>query len=160
VHGLGDGLWAWYNTDFATVNGLLRSAAGGSAETVSRERAMAYRQVLCLLLAQRRPAFYLGEGYGALQTLANSYLRLMATQGVIAPAWRDATLGLHAALHPPPVVADTRPFMTQKTTSVIRTRLAHDLGVANLYDLDHLDLTVSSTICRAGSSSVCPQRRS
>src|SRR5262249_6141578 len=83
VHGLGDGLWAWYDADFATVNRLLRADVVTAPQTMSAEHAMAYRQVLCLFLAQRRPAFYLGDGYAALQTLADSYLRLMATQGVI-----------------------------------------------------------------------------
>jgi membrane peptidoglycan carboxypeptidase len=146
VHGLGDGLWAWYDADFATVNGLLRTDAGTAPETVSPERAMAYRQALCLLLAQRRPTFYLGDGYVALQTLVDSYLRLMATQDVIPLAWRDAARRVQVALRPHPLVADIRPFASQKTTSVIRARLAHDLGVASLYDLDHLDLTVVSTI--------------
>ena len=146
VHGLGDGLWAWYDADFATVNRLLRADPVTASQTVSAERTMAYRQVLCLLLAQRRPAFYLGDGYAALQKLADSYLRLMATQGVIPPAWRDAALRVQTALHQPSLGADTRPFASQKTTSVIRARLAHDLGMANLYDLDHLDLTVVSTI--------------
>jgi len=146
VHGLGDGLWAWYDADFATVNRLLRADTVAAPQTVSPEHAMAYRQVLCLLLAQRRPVLYLGDGYATLQTLADSYLRLMATQGVIPLAWRDAALRVQVALRQPPVLADTRPFASQKTTSVMRARLAHDLGVASLYDLDHLDLTVVSTI--------------
>jgi membrane peptidoglycan carboxypeptidase len=146
VHGLGDGLWAWYDADFATVNRLLRTDPRAVPETVSPAHALAYRQVLCLLLAQRRPAFYLGDGYAALQTLADSYLRLMATEGVVPLAWRDAALRVPAALRPHPVVVDTRPFASQKTSSVTRARLARDLGVTNLYDLDHLDLTVVSTI--------------
>lgn len=145
VHGLGDGLWMWYSADFATMNRLLRDPMT-APQTVSAEHAMAYRQILCLLLAQRRPAFYLGDGYAKLQTLADSYLRLMATQGVIPLAWRDATLHAQVPLRPPPVVADSRPFASQKTASVIRARLAHDLGVASLYELDHLDLSVVSTI--------------
>src|SRR5262249_42718692 len=95
---------------------------------------------------QRRPAFYLGDGYAALQTLADSYLRLMATQGVIPLTWRDAVLRVRVTLHQRTPGADPKPFASQKTISVIRARLAHDLGVANLYDLDHLDLTVVSTI--------------
>jgi membrane peptidoglycan carboxypeptidase len=146
VHGLGDGLWAWYDADFATVNRLLRADVVTAPQTVSAEHAMAYRQVLCLLLAQRRPAFYLGDGYAALQTLADSYLRLMATQGVIPLAWRDAALRVQVTMHQRTPGADPKPFASQKTISVIRARLAHDLGVANLYDLDHLDLTVVSTI--------------
>jgi membrane peptidoglycan carboxypeptidase len=83
VHSLGDGLWAWYGAEFATMNRLLRAATRAETGPVSLEQATVYRQVLSLLIAQRRPAWYLGEGYEALQTLTNSYLRLLAAQGVI-----------------------------------------------------------------------------
>ena len=154
VHSLGDGLWAWYNADFATVNSSLRADTLASTDSVSAEQAAAYRQVLCLLIAQRRPAWYLGEGYPALQTLADSYLRLLAAQGIIPVALRDAALQAQIALHPSGPSAQPGTFASHKTASTIRARLAHDLGVTSLYDLDRLDVTVTSTLHMAAQQAV------
>ena len=154
VHSLGDGLWAWYSADFAMVNSYLRADTLATTDSVSAEQAAAYRQVLCLLIAQRRPAWYLGEGYAALQTLVDSYLRLLAAQGVIPDALRDAALQVQISLHPSGLSAQTGSFASHKTASTIRARLAHELGVANLYDLDRLDVTVTSTLNMAAQQAV------
>jgi len=154
VHGLGDGLQAWYGVDFATVNRLLRAEALSAPVTLSAAQTTAYRQVLCLLLTQRRPAYYLGDGYAALQTLADSYVRLMTSQGVIPIDWRDAVLRARTPLRADALVRDPGPLVHQKTASTLRTRLAQELGVERLYDLDHLDLTVASTIDQATQHAV------
>lgn len=146
VHSLGDGLWAWYGTDFATVNRLLGTDGLATADSVTPAQAAVYRQVLCLLIAQRRPAWYLGEGYTALQKLVDSYLRLLTEQGVISAALRDAALQAQSPLQPATTPTETGAFARHKTESTMRARLAHDLGVASLYDLDRLDLTVTSTM--------------
>ena len=136
------------------MNRLLQADTLAATDTVSPAQATAYRQVLCLLIAQRRPAWYLGEGYAELQTLADSYLRLMTAQGVIPPALRDATLQVRSPLHPYSTPAETSAFARHKTESTMRARLAHDLGVASLYDLDRLDVTVTSTIDMATQQAV------
>ena len=146
VHGLGDGLWAWYSADFATVNRLLDQRTLSSDSAPSQEQAAAYRQVLSILLAQRRPAYYLEEGHGDLQKLAESYLRLMTAEGVIPATLRDAALQVQVVQQPYAPTKEATPFASHKTQSSMRARLAHDLGVTNLYDLDRLDLTVSSTL--------------
>ena len=46
------------------------------------------------------------------------------------------------------------PFASHKTASTIRARLAHELGVTNLYDLDRLDVTVTSTLNMAAQQAV------
>src|SRR5215510_7856331 len=152
VHSLGDGLWAWYGAEFALMNRLL--GADTLTDPVSAEQATAYRQVLCLLIAQRRPAWYLGEGYAALQTLADGYLRLMATQGVIPDALRDAALDVQISLRASGLPTETNTFARHKTTSTIRARLAQDLGVASLYDLDRLDMTATSTLDTATQQAI------
>jgi membrane peptidoglycan carboxypeptidase len=146
VHSLGDGLWAWYGAEFATMNRLLQADTLTATDPVSAEQATAYRQVLSLLIAQRRPAWYLGEGHAALQTLANGYLRLMAAQGVIPAALRDTALDVQISLRVSPPPAATGTFASHKTASTIRARLAQDLGVTSLYDLDRLDATITSTL--------------
>ena len=125
---------------------MLSPDALKSHEQVTPQQAQAYRQVLSILLSQRRPTYLLGRGYDALQNLANSYLRLMAEQGVISSALRDAALQA-STVRPSKSVAEPAKFMTEKKTqNVLRTRLAKALGVKSNYELDRLDLTVKTTL--------------
>ncbi|MGR8978946.1 MAG: transglycosylase domain-containing protein [Gammaproteobacteria bacterium] len=161
VHGLGDGLAAWFGADFAKVNKLLSPESLNNAERITEEQAVAYRQVLSLLLSQRRPTYFLGNGYKALQSLTNSYLRLLAEQNVISKSLKDATLNAEAV----------RPLMTEpdsppaafaadkKTQAVLRTRLAKMLNVKTIYDLDRLDLTVKTTLDLATQQEVAAKLR-
>ncbi|WP_265583940.1 transglycosylase domain-containing protein [Chitinimonas koreensis] len=139
VNGLGDGLWAWYGRDFAEVNRLL---AGRGHEPA---RALAFKQALSLIISQRRPSYYLGNAASRLESLTDSYLRILAAQGVIAPALRDAALAqrlVPGRLPPPPPAA----FVEHKAANAIRIDLAGRLGIDKLYELDRLDLTAHSTL--------------
>ncbi len=145
VNGMGDGLWAWYGRDFGQVNALLRSGADSTAP--SREFARAYKQALSLVIAQRRPSYYLGDSESDLEPLTNSHLRLLASQGVISGALRDAALAVkladgNAARAPAPAVS----FVTRKASTAIRSQLASLLGSSSFYSLDRLDLRVDSTL--------------
>ncbi|MDD5216318.1 MAG: transglycosylase domain-containing protein, partial [Methylococcales bacterium] len=145
VHGLGDGLVSWFGADFKEVNHLLAAQRLKDVETINPEQAKAYRQVLSIFLSQRRPTYLLGSGFEALQNLTDSYLRLLANQGVISPALRDAALDVK--LERAPKSSSHYVFVTeQKTQNVLRARLAQMLGIKTNYDLDRLDLTVKSTI--------------
>ncbi|MDD5580848.1 MAG: transglycosylase domain-containing protein [Methylobacter sp.] len=146
VHGLGDGLSAWFGADFNEVNKLLNPNLINSSERITPRQAQAYRQVLSILLSQRRPSYLLGAGYNVLQNLTNSYLRVLAEQGIISASLRDAAL--QASISRPVRLEQTIPrFMTEKKTqTVLRTRLAKTLGVKSIYDLDRLDLTVKTTL--------------
>ena len=145
IHGLGDGLSAWFGADFAKVNDLLAEDKLKSA-TVSPEQALAYRQVLSVLLSQRRPSYLLGKGYDALQRLTDSYLRIMAEQKVITPALRDAALQA-SSVRPAKVDAVPNKFATErKTQNILRTRLSKMLGVKSNYELDRLDLSVKTSL--------------
>ncbi len=141
VLGLGDGLWAWYGTGFGEANRLLTEA---SASTEAG-RARAYRQVLSLLLAARRPYGYLTEDRQALEDFTASYLRILSRAGVIDARLRDAALAqplsFRTAGSPSP--AD---FSERKGVNLVRTGLTTLLGVPALYDLDRLDLSVQSTL--------------
>jgi membrane peptidoglycan carboxypeptidase len=154
IHGLGDGLSAWFGADFAEVNKLLSPDALKLSQQITHQQAQAYRQVLSILLSQRRPSYLLGRGYDALQTLTNSYLRLLAEQGFISPALRDAALQ-ESADRPPRSVSIPAKFMTEKKTqNVLRTRLARTLGVKSNYELDRLDLTAKTTLDYATQQAV------
>ncbi|MPZ10795.1 MAG: glycosyl transferase family 51 [Kiloniellaceae bacterium] len=153
VLGLGDGLWAWFGTDFAAARACLTAAAEGPGLPCS---ATVYRQALSLLIAQRRPSQYLITGRDSLQRLVDSHLRLLAEAGIIDTALRDAALArpaqftdsLQAAAAPPASA------LSWKASATLRARLLGKLGVASFYDLDRLDLTVETTLDRAAQESV------
>lgn len=141
VNGLGDGLWAWYGRDFASVNQLL---ADPKAELT--ERALAFKQALSLFVAQRRPSGLLGDTTGRLNTLTDSYIRLLAEDHLIPADLREAAL--KATIHP---ARQARPgeevsFVERKAVNDIRGTLSELLGVENLYSLDRYDLTVHTTL--------------
>lgn len=146
INGLGDGLWAWYGRDFGEVNALLKDDASREASDRLPGKAEAFKQALSLMIAQRRPTYYLGEDAEDLEQLTDSYLRLLAQSDVIAPALRDAALAaklnFRADLTGQPPVS----FITRKAATTMRTALSGLLGVPRLYDLDRFDLTVGTTL--------------
>jgi len=143
VHGLADGLRIWFGADFAHVNLLLDPAR--SPEATTQERGLALRQVLALMIAQRRPSYYLAQGRNDLAELTDSHIRLLAGGGLIDSALRDAALNQPLtyrdwALEPNLQVVDGN-----KGISVSRARLSAMLNMP-LYDLDRLDLSATSTL--------------
>jgi membrane peptidoglycan carboxypeptidase len=146
VHGLQDGLRVWFNADPGMVNRLL-GFSGSPPEEQMEQSARAYREVLSLLLAQQRPTWFLSPGgFSVLSARVDDYVKLLAREGVIDPPFRDAVLSYHlnAPEHEP--VAGTRAMRSEKTAYMIRSRLLSLLGLRHFYDLDRLDLTVSSTL--------------
>lgn len=149
VNGLGDGLWAWYGRDFGEVNRLLGAPVEGSAEAGSEDlprQALAYKQALSLMIAQRRPSHYLAGQAASLEELANSHLRILAEAGVIQPALRDAAQAVTLRFREDPAVSPPPSFVTRKAATALRTHLGASLGVPRFYDLDRLDLSARSTL--------------
>lgn len=144
VNGLGDGLWAWYGTDLDIAREVLSEEATDARGL--QLKALAYKQVLSLLLAQRRPSYYLIQDRQALDRLANSHLRLLAQAGVISPTLRDAALAIRVSYRDEPPAPPAASFVEQKAPNAIRARLLSLLGVPSLYQLDRTDLTVESTL--------------
>ncbi|MGZ5094158.1 MAG: transglycosylase domain-containing protein [Burkholderiales bacterium] len=146
VSGLGDGLWAYFGADFNTVNDALhRLAAGQGPDLIAQARA--YRQILSLLIAQRRPTYFLGTGREALTTLTDSYLRLAAQAEVITPELRDAALKIKLPFRDQRSGVGPRAYVRSwKGANAVRTRLANTLELPRLYDIDRLDVKVSSTL--------------
>lgn len=144
IIGIGDGLWAWYGADFETANRVLRETKPDARHL--KWRAHVYRQVLSLLIAQRRPSAYLVKDREALATLTDRYLFHLAAAGVIDPALRDTALG--TTLH----IIDNVPaprrasFVERKAANAVRAEMLSLLGVPGLYELDRLDVTVAITI--------------
>lgn len=172
VNGLGDGLEAWYGTDFQAANRLMRQIPGtlypldnllyltagftGSRATTALPetllaQARVYKQALSLMLAQRRPSGYLLNGRAALRRLTDAHLRVLANGGIISPALRDAALplSLDADLpNPGPELAElaTANETSSKIQRTLRADLLALLGEPSIYSLDRIDLTARSTV--------------
>jgi membrane peptidoglycan carboxypeptidase len=153
VNGLADGLWAWADTDFDATNRTLARLDAMSGK-VTTEQARHFRTVLALLLAERRPADLLTRGSAALAALTDSHLRLLAQEGRIGPALRDAALAARLSLRQGPAPQPVLGFAARKTQSLLRTRLAQQLGESRLYDLDRFDLSAASTLDRVTQEAV------
>lgn len=139
VHGVSDALWVWFAQpveDFcAALNGQQGIAAQGRA----------LRQALALIVAQRRPSWYLLAGRRELNSLIDSHIRLLAEhQRIHEPL-------AAAALQSPLVFRDwqlqpvTQQLSRDKSVRVTRNQLANVLG-QSLYALDRLDLQAVSTL--------------
>ncbi len=150
VNGIGDGMWVWYGRDF----NQMKTALKGNPS--SPDAALTYKQALSLMIAQRRPAHYLGAGKDDLEALTNTHLKVLAQAGVITPALRDAALKVK--LEPSqasgvlPPAANT--FVSRKATNAVRTHLGSLLGDGRLYNLDRLDLSVVSTLDSSAQKAV------
>lgn len=148
VLGLGDGLSVWFNGEFAEINRLLalsdEDVAGQPA--MRRARAMAYREVLSLLLAVNRPSYYLQRSRNELHTRANLYLKALAEAGLITPQLRDDALPLRPAFREKMPEAGPASFADRKATDAIRSGLLYLLDLDSIYQLDRMDLTVNATI--------------
>ncbi len=140
VHGMADGLRVWYGADFAQVNRTLADAHAPLAE-----RGLALRQVLSLMIAQRRPSYYLAQGHSQLATLTDSHIRLLASGGVIDRPLRDAALASKPTWRDLAAQPGVQPVETNKGISVARSRLSNLLNKP-LYDLDRLDLSATTTL--------------
>jgi membrane peptidoglycan carboxypeptidase len=145
VNGLGDGLWAWYGADFHAVNTLLQREPGDS-DADAWEQARAFRQVLSLLIAQRRPSYFLGPGREHLAVLTDSYLRLLAEAGIVRPELRDAALPIALSFREDGAAPSNLYVKSWKGANTIRTRLLSLLEAPRLYDVDRLDVTVKSAL--------------
>ncbi len=144
VIGMGDGLWAWFGADFDETNRLLSKPVANVFERADKARA--YKRVLALLIAQRRPSFFLVDGRAELAKLCDRHLRLLMREGVIDPMLGETALGVELGFRDEPPGMITASHQDQKATTAIRTELLRLLGVSNLYQLDRLDLTVESSI--------------
>ncbi len=143
INGIGDGLAIWYDRDFDEVNRIL--VAPPTSENLA-EQGLAFRQVLSLMIAQRGPSRFLLRQNEELATLTDSYLRLLANGGAISATLRDAALAAPVALHRAKPAQAVESFVTRKAVTSLRSHLLATLGVANVYDLDRLDLSVTATL--------------
>ncbi len=148
VIGIPEALSVWYGTDPAEANAIL------TQPQVSPRQGMVYREVLSLILAGQRPAYYLVQNRPALERLTDAYLRNLARLGVISSGLRDAALAARLlftnAVPPPPDIS----YTSQKATTWLKTGLLSALEVPNIWSLDRYDLTAYATIDNAAQQRV------
>ncbi|WP_333608081.1 transglycosylase domain-containing protein [Arsukibacterium sp.] len=137
VHGLGEGPQAWFNANPAQVNQLLMQPQS------SAEQGLALRQSLALIIAQRRPSYYLLSGRADLEQLVDSHLRLLRQHQLISQSQFEAAARARLTFDTQASLNQPREF--DKTATMLRSRLASLLN-QSLYQLDRLDLTAHSTL--------------
>ncbi len=144
VNSIGDGLWAWFGIDLNDATDALNLPEDSAAQL--RTKASVYRAALGLILAQRRPSYYLVNNHLALDELTDATLDRLVEAGVISPALGKATK--NAAFHflaeaPQP---QQTPFIEQKAVNALRSHLLTLLGLHKLYEVDRIDLTAKTTL--------------
>ena len=160
IIGLAAGLKAWFGAEFDAVNRLLALPDPTQSPPEGRSaRALAYKQVLSLLLAQRRPAELLGKKRKELVAQTDAYLRLLARDGVVSRELCDEAAAIRVAFRHPTSQTWGNAFAERKAANVVRSRLVSLLGIADLYTLDRLDLTVESSIDQSAQEAAAAQLR-
>jgi membrane peptidoglycan carboxypeptidase len=143
VHGMAEGLRVWYGADFEQVN---RALASTTTDPVSEAaRGLALRQVLSLMIAQRRPSYFLNKGHDDLVELTDSHIRLLAANGIVDPTLATAALASQVTYRDWVQEPTWQPNESNKGISVARNRLSSMLD-RPLYDLDRLDLSATTTL--------------
>jgi membrane peptidoglycan carboxypeptidase len=143
VHGMAEGLRVWYGADFNKANERLAST--DTDPKAMAEKGLALREMLSLMIAQRRPSHYLTKGRDELADLTDSHIRLLAQNYVIDAPFAAAALASKVTYRDWQTQPTIQPIETNKGISVARSRLG---GLLNrpLYDLDRLDLSATSTL--------------
>src|SRR5574340_1097610 len=142
VHGIADGLWAWYGLDFGEINAILakKTRAGETAY------ASALKHVLSLIVAERRPSYYLAANRKALDALTDDHLDLLANAQIISRELANRAKRIKLRSAQDRIDPSAPRFVDQKASNSLRIRVAALLGERRLYDLDRLDLEVATTI--------------
>lgn len=143
VIGLGDGLFVWYGTEFAELNRLLSLKETKGLELEQQARVL--KQVISLMIAHRRPSYYLIRGHSDLAVLSNSYARLLAQNGYISTALSEAVQTQPLVFRNFVENSAAPQIAINKGVNVVRNRLS-SLFDTSLYDLDRMDITVTTTL--------------
>ena len=144
VIGLGDGLHVWFGTDLDEVSARLADLSAPASDLA--RSADIYKQVLSLLLAQRRPSYYLLSGREELGVLTDKHLRLLADAGIVGMEVRDAALERPLTFRPAAPAPAESSFVERKALNSIRADLRSLFQVEGFYDLDRLDIRVEATL--------------
>ena len=140
IHGLGEGLFAWFGMQLTDVVNTLK------APGITPAKVRAFKHALTLLISVRAPSVFLVDERASLEEKVNQFTRLMARSGIIdgdfAAALQDTPIKFIPAAPLPPQPSSGK----NKAANAIRTTMMESLGVYNVYDLNRLHLEVQSTI--------------
>jgi membrane peptidoglycan carboxypeptidase len=140
IHGLGEGLHAWFGMP------LSEAVAALNAPGMAPAKVRAFKHVLTLLISVRAPSVFLGEERASLDQKVTRFIGLMAKRRIIdesmAKALRQSPIEFLPAAPLPPQPSSGK----NKAANAIRVAMMEHLGITNLYDLNRLHLDVQSTI--------------
>jgi membrane peptidoglycan carboxypeptidase len=139
VHGIGEGLHAWFGLDADSVFSVLRDPPSSRAE------ARALKPVLALLCGVRAPSRLLGGDPAELLRREDFYERHLVKLGVLNRTLADRLedVPIRTVVAPPPTAEE---FDRRRAVDATRRDLLQLLGMSSLADLDHLDLEVHTTV--------------
>lgn len=143
VHGLAEGLRVWFGVDFERINTTLSAPA--DTEKALADKGLALREVLALVIAQRRPSHFLAKGRSELSDLTDAHIRVLAQNGIIDQPLADAALAAPLTYRDWAQQPTWTPNVTDKGINLARNRLSALLN-RPLYDLDRLDLAATTTL--------------
>ena len=152
VIGIPEALWVWFGTDLPEANQILTQPAL-RPQAVARQGEV-YRQVLSLILAEQRPAYYLIQNRAALDVLTDEYLNMLCNAGIIPPQLRDAALAAKLQFRTMVPLPPQASFTGNKATDWQQAELLSLLRLHDLWTLDRYDLTAYSTIDTASQQRV------
>ncbi len=135
-------------SDGAGASGVRSWSLPPGVEPASIEhQGRAFREVLSLLISQRRPSYHLrqAEGREALAALTDGYISLLERSGVIAGELAEAARVAEPELRLIPPERPSASFVDRKAVNAVRAQLLGVLDVPTLYDLDRVDLKVRTT---------------
>jgi membrane peptidoglycan carboxypeptidase len=140
IHGLGEGLYAWFGMQLHHVVRAL------SEPGTTPAKVKAYKHVLTLLVSVRAPSVFLVENRSSLEEKVGQFTALLARAGIIdnemAAALEETAVEFLPSAPLPPQPSSRN----NKAANAIRTTLMEYLGVTNVYDLNRLHLEAESTI--------------
>ena len=143
VIGLGDGLRVWYGS---TMEEVRTSLTEEGLTQPSPRAAELYKQILSLLLSQRRPSHYLLSGRKELGALTNDYLALLCDAGLISEDLETQAVARPLAFAKAPLLDDPDATPQRKSITHLRAYLLRLLNLGDLYELDRMDLVAYVTL--------------
>ncbi len=140
IHGLGEGLYAWFGAQLKDVVKALNTPG------ITPAKLTAYKQVLTLLVSVRAPSVFLVEERASLEEKVGRFVALLARAGVIDGETASALQATPLTFLPSAPLPPQPSSRNNKAANAIRMTLMDYLGVTNLYDLNRLQLEAQSTI--------------
>ena len=140
VHGLGNGLHAWFGIELAQALSVMNGPA------LDSDRVRIAKHILALICAARAPSYYLQEDRPALEARVDYYVRQLQNAGLISPSFAKGVQSvplefLNHAPAPQPV-----PYVRRKAANAIRTQIMKVVGARDFYALDRLHLEADTTL--------------